>query len=456
MGRFTNAGASDCCCCSCSCCCPDCCDEAYLSCSEPCEPVLPSPKLHSQLSTSPLFRVAAFLALVSAVSAQAAGEATPESTSSSANLCIADDIPSYDLKFHIAGLFIVLATSGFGIFGTLLLSVNRDKLKKYENLIANALLLFKMFGIGVIAGTAWIHLLPDAFSQFGSPCLPSNWQSYGPNFVGLFGLIAAFLVQLVEVTGEGVKRKREKKHSHDSDCIELSHRPSQDRTSDENSSKQDSVNVIAPIPSPNHHIDVIQYESTSTLKVLNVIPAGHAGKSSPAPTTHITDTHSHNTNSKELATIILEIGILFHSLIIGVTLGVTPDDQFSTLLGAICFHQMFEGMALGVLIGRLGNITNRTKKLLSLLYPLTTPIGIVIGISVRHSYNANSSSLIVMQGILDSLSAGILFFNAYTELMSEEVSHSPHFLGLSSVLKVASFVAMYLGAAAMAIVALWV
>lgn len=37
----------------------------------------------------------------------------------------------------------------------------------------------------------------------------------------------------------------------------------------------------------------------------------------------------------------LECSILFHSIIIGVTLGVTSDTaEFQTLLIAICFHQV--------------------------------------------------------------------------------------------------------------------
>ncbi|KAJ3349756.1 hypothetical protein HDU83_000293 [Entophlyctis luteolus] len=107
--------------------------------------------------------------------------------------------------------------------------------------------------------------------------------------------------------------------------------------------------------------------------------------------------------TKEITTVILELGILFHSMIIGVTLGVTPDDSFTTLLVAVCFHQMFEGMALGVLLAEL-DLSRRSKSLLALMYPLTTPAGIVIGILVRNQYNENASGLVLTQGILDSLS----------------------------------------------------
>ncbi|KAI8613663.1 Zinc/iron permease [Chytriomyces sp. MP71] len=301
---------------------------------------------------------------------------------------------NYNEGLHVGGGFAVLATSSLGAFGTMLLAKNPSLL------LLNVLQLCKMFGIGVIAATAWIHLLPDAFSQFGSPCLPEGWASYGPNYVGLFGLIAAFIVQLIE-TGIVVKK------------------------SDANESHKDH----------NHHETAVHEASDATV----------VREQSPI---------QYSRGDKETSVILLETGILFHSLIIGITLGVTPDDGFSSLLAAVCFHQLFEGMALGVLIGNL-NFQATTRALLCLLYPLTTPLGIGIGIGVRNFYNGNSGSLIVTQGIFDSLSAGILFYNTYTELMSEEISHNTTFYKFQAKFKAACFFAMYLGAAAMAVVGIW-
>ncbi|KAJ3078763.1 hypothetical protein HK100_010620 [Physocladia obscura] len=281
-----------------------------------------------------------------------------------------------------------------------------------------------MFGIGVIAATAWIHLLPDAFSQFESPCLPEDWQGYGSNFVGVFGLVAAFGVQLIEHVA--VVKAKHRGHNH-------------------------------PVANPSNLDEVANFPQASfieeshdhaTLTFTDAVPNAHSGKN---------DNHSHAHaagSNKELTTVILEIGILFHSLIIGIDLGVTPDDGFTTLLIAICFHQMFEGMALGVLIGNL-DISGRTKNILGIMYPLTTPIGIGIGIGVRNIYNANAGGLVLTQGIFNSLSAGILFYNTYTELMSSEISHSGIFQEFSTSFKLACFIAMYLGATAMAIIGYW-
>ncbi|KAK3365441.1 hypothetical protein B0H63DRAFT_387792 [Podospora didyma] len=51
---------------------------------------------------------------------------------------------------------------------------------------------------------------------------------------------------------------------------------------------------------------------------------------------------------------VLEAGVLFHSLLIGVTLVVSGDSFFLTLFAVIVFHQMFEGIALGTRLAALG------------------------------------------------------------------------------------------------------
>lgn len=58
----------------------------------------------------------------------------------------------------------------------------------------------KFVGIGVILATAWIHLLPPAFQAFSNPCLLSHGvlNAYNAGYVGLFGMIATFMVQGLE------------------------------------------------------------------------------------------------------------------------------------------------------------------------------------------------------------------------------------------------------------------
>ncbi|KAJ3167978.1 high-affinity Zn(2+) transporter zrt1 [Geranomyces variabilis] len=382
--------------------------------------------------------VAAVLLLMPAVvSAQAAGQddTTNPPLDADQPSCggSSSDEDTYSVGRHIAGIFIVLAVSATGILTTIVISTT-SSLKSRRGVIT-ALHLTKFFGIGVIAATAWIHLLPDAFENFTNPCLTGYWNVYGGrNYVGLFGLAAGFLVQGIEMLSI--------KHNHDVEPVKnLQDHKLPMTTSDtdlNNSVARTTVDESLQAPPPS----IVNDSTALTLAAI---------------TSHGHEHHSLSPNAHPVSTILLEAGIIFHSLIIGVTLGTTSDSDFTSLLIAIVFHQFAEGAALGVLLSALSRKTFALSKLYiaGLLYPLTTPIGIAIGIAVRDTYDENSQTAILVQGILDSLSAGILIYNAYCELISKEINQSGQFRGLPRGTKVASMLCLYTGAGVMALIAMW-
>lgn len=122
---------------------------------------------------------------------------------------------------------------------------------------------------------------------------------------------------------------------------------------------------------------------------------------------------------------------------------------------AIVFHQLFEGIALGVRIAEVKHLSGLKKWLAAVAYPIMTPIGIAIGIGVRKSFNENGFKALLISGIFDSLSAGILFYNAYVELIAFEMNRSAVFRAHNWPRKVALFFAVWVGAAIMAVIGLW-
>jgi zinc transporter 1/2/3 len=359
------------------------------------------------------------------------GDADPAGQSDSQS-CDSTALEDYNLSWHIAGVFIVFAVSGVGIFGTMLLGIRL----RYP-MVANTLQLFKVFGIGVVAATAWIHLLPDAFSQFSNPCLSGVWASYGINWVGVFALISTFALQLLQ-NGLGLQ---DKFHGHSHNLLfPAADQPAAEKEgplSEEVQVEVDHLNGIVAKPSFEED-DKRDYSSPKKATMKDQKDA---------------DSHK-GSGQKLLMVIILELGILIHSGIIGLSLGVTTGGTYTTLLIAICFHQLFEGMALGALIGAAS--TGLLKKaVMCLFYPLTTPLGMAIGIAVRESYNENSPGLILFQGITGSLSSGILMYNTYCNLLGEEINQNGEFLGFKTGWKVANYGMLYLGAASMAIIGNW-
>ncbi|KAJ2739906.1 hypothetical protein GGI20_006035 [Coemansia sp. BCRC 34301] len=152
----------------------------------------------------------------------------------------------------------------------------------------------------------------------------------------------------------------------------------------------------------------------------------------------------------------LELGIALHSVIVGMTLAVTGGGAFRTLLAAISFHQFFEGVALGTRIAEL-QFSRRPLVLglaNALVFALTTPLGQAIGIGIRQTFAPRSPTALVVMGVLDSLSAGILMYSAIVNLLVEEFA-APTFRAMSRNTRIACFVAMYAGCAGMSAIGKW-
>ncbi|EEU46264.1 uncharacterized protein NECHADRAFT_38445 [Fusarium vanettenii 77-13-4] len=167
-------------------------------------------------------------------------------------------------------------------------------------------------------------------------------------------------------------------------------------------------------------------------------------------------------STEVLSILVMEAGIIFHSLLIGLTLVVSGDEYFITLFIVILFHQMFEGIALGSRIATIGTaadaevvtaarpsqetssaqdsdkapcpaettsceevapptgLTLRKKLGLAALFAFTTPIGMAIGIGVLQQFNGNDKSTIIAIGTLDALSAGILVWVGLVEMWAAD------------------------------------
>jgi zinc transporter 1/2/3 len=127
------------------------------------------------------------------------------------------------------------------------------------------------------------------------------------------------------------------------------------------------------------------------------------------------------------AFLILEFGVIFHSVIIGLTLATSDWDDFKILYAVIVFHQSFEGMGIGA---RLSAIP--FPKRLSWMpwflctgYGLTTPIAIAVGLGVRTTYDAGSYTANVVSGVLDATSAGILLYSGFVEFLARDFLFNP-------------------------------
>ncbi|KAI8977114.1 ZIP zinc transporter-domain-containing protein [Mycotypha africana] len=327
--------------------------------------------------------------------------------------CEAQVMENYNLSFRIGSLFIIMGTSAIGVFAPIL--IYRISPYKEGGLRDWTLTAGKFFGTGVIIATAFIHMLPEGLEKFDSECIGEGWHSYHA-FGGLFCLISSFLLQLVELAA-------------------LSKLDSLAQKND------DAMVEKGLVPMPTHtHKHPVPYEHCHH----GIHEEGHV---------HSAGFLESDQSMRNIGTFILELGILMHSIIIGITLGTEDEESVMTLLIALVFHQFFEGIALGSRINDLHCKCWKKPVLMGLLFIIMTPIGIAIGIGIRNTLNPGSS--ILAQGILDSLSAGILLYNAYVSLMSIEINHNVGFRKSPWFRKLFCFLFMYCGAALMAVLGTW-
>lgn len=100
---------------------------------------------------------------------------------------------------------------------------------------------------------------------------------------------------------------------------------------------------------------------------------------------------------------LLEGGILFHSIFVGMTISITTEG-FIVLLVAIVFHQMFEGLGLG---SRIAEVPYKSRSwrpwILVIAFGTTAPIGQAIGLATRNTYDPDSAFGLVLVGVFNAM-----------------------------------------------------
>jgi zinc transporter 1/2/3 len=119
--------------------------------------------------------------------------------------------------------------------------------------------------------------------------------------------------------------------------------------------------------------------------------------------------------------------------------------------------EMFEGLGIG---SRLAYLVLPPKYryvpyLGAFFYGITTPIGIAVGLGVRTTYNPGSTQATLVSGILDSLSAGILLYTGFVELLAHEFLFSPEMQEASLGKLLYALACMMLGCGLMALLGKW-
>ncbi|KAI5846912.1 Zinc/iron permease [Tricharina praecox] len=433
----------------------------------------------------------------------------PELTTRSSLVCGGKTDGVYNLPLHVLALFIILAVSVLACSFPLVV-------KKAPQLRVPHYFLFlsRHFGTGVLIATAFVHLLPTAFTSLTDPCLPKFWNEGYPAMAGLIAMASVFVVVSIEMffstmnggamggchggpsAGYEVLTPTTASFGHRRGASSAS------AASFTNGGRNPPSEAIRPVRRTRRSNSIGSQLQRIELSadVLQYDEACSDGEDSPDPEAHhksdyedddadsddaneVTELRSLNSNGQKMSTsaghtrrpgggrlteeqqqkknllqvMLLEAGILFHSVFIGMALSVATGSNFIVLLIAITFHQTFEGLALGSRIAGITAFAKDSPKpwLMCLAYGTTTPIGQAIGLLTRNLYDPASQTGLLMVGVMNAISSGLLLFAGLVELLAEDFLSDESYVILTGKRRLQACAAVAAGAAGMALVGAW-
>lgn len=341
------------------------------------------------------------------------------------------------LGLRISSIFVIFVGSFFGAVAPIILArSSRMRVPKTAFFIA------KYFGSGVIIATAFIHLLAPANEALSSPCFPedSAIASYPwPEGIALMTIFTMFFIELLASRFEwnlGGAHDHSHGHSH-------SRNPSQDP----------SMPVKKPSSTDEENIAIDQVANANSDYTHNIsYPPG--GEDHLGHKRDHTDVDSFA--AQMTALFILEFGVIFHSIFIGLTLAVAGD-EFTILYIVLVFHQTFEGLGLGtrLAVAQWPKGKGWLPYTLGFAYALSTPIAIAAGLGVRTTLAPGSLQTMTINGVFDAISAGILIYTGLVELMAHEFMFNVEMRKSSIGMTMSAFGCMCLGAGLMALLGKW-
>ncbi|KAJ0165762.1 Zinc-regulated transporter 2 [Colletotrichum tanaceti] len=406
---------------------------------------------------------------------------------------------SYDTPLHIGALILILALSTIACGIPLL--PRRTSKGRPQSII---LFYCQHFGTGVLLATSFVHLLPTAFSSLTDPCLPSVFNRGYRQMAGLVAMVAALAVVALEsyLATRGAGHSHSHSHEYEywdeednahSPELEThtagsmathrhgSHRP-QDISLDNMESSQSLMAGASPLPTSTptqakatHGLatdrDSFDDDDASDIDLdvneLDPVAAdGPRRRSSPGsrPKIVVTPSAGPGAGLPQVVTeeerakllrqcLLLEGGILFHSVFIGMAISVATGPTFIVFLIAISFHQTFEGLALGSRIAAIQLPRSSVRPwLMVLAFGGTTPLGQLIGLIVHNLYDPMSQTGLLMVGFMNSISAGLLLFAGLVQLLAEDFLSEKSYKTLVGKRRLKAYLAVVGGASLMALV----
>ncbi|RLN04735.1 zinc transporter 4-like [Panicum miliaceum] len=306
----------------------------------------------------------------------------------------------------------------------------------------------KAFAAGVILATGMVHILPAAFDALASPCGGSGGRGKGAAFpfAGLVAMCSAMVTMMVDSVAAGYyQRSHFRKARPVDDAAEGQHQGGGRGAAagDEEGAAEHAGHLHVHTHATHGHAHGHAHDHAHG--------HGHGGPAagaSPDDASSVAVSIRHRVISQ-----VLELGILVHSVIIGVSLGASlRPSTIRPLVGALSFHQFFEGIGLGGCIVQ-AKFKVRATVIMVAFFSLTAPMGIALGIAITSSYSKHSATALIVEGVFNAAAAGILIYMSLVDLLAADFNNPR--LQTNMKLQLATYLALFLGAGLMSLLAKW-
>ncbi|PHH69564.1 hypothetical protein CDD80_6646 [Ophiocordyceps camponoti-rufipedis] len=368
-----------------------------------------------------------------------------------------DHAVDYNTPLHVGALLIIWTVSTLGCAFPIMAA----KLP-WLRIPRRFFFAVRHFGTGVLIATAFVHLLPTAFVSLGNPCLGSFWTTQYQAMPGAIALASIFLVIVIEMM------LHPSRHVPSSASV-IGHSSGSDAAAASSTHSRHLCSSTAGLPfgdlmgsrsarSTTLALGLTQLKNSPVVEGAQEDGGQeHKSETDVAVSTDGQQTSPELARRKErLQCILLEMGILFHSVFIGMAVSVSVGADFVVLLIAIVFHQTFEGLALGA---RISAIEWGSKSwqpwCMALAYGCTTPLGQAIGLATHTLYSPDSEVGLIVVGVMNAISAGLLTFASLVELLSEDFLSDHSWRILRGRQRVIACVLVFFGAFFMSLVGAW-
>jgi zinc transporter 1/2/3 len=346
---------------------------------------------------------------------------------------------------RIAGIFILLACSAAGVLPSLLGKLVAGPV------MTRTITLCKTVGTGVVLSCALIHMLLPGVESLASECVPASVREDYPALAYLVALCAGLVMHFIETTLSGAAGHHH--HHH--------HPHSQPQLQNVDSSRLLGNAASLPAGYSSVASKVATEDSKSAAQAAATEAPCAPGHHHHATTVACETNEARIVSSDKLVNLILvELGFSIHSVFVGLAVATADEDDFGGLLAAICFHQLFEGLALSARLSATG-LSWQRDMIFGAVFSLSGPLGMVIGLfAASASSSLNAADYLVSQGVLDSIGAGIMLYLGFSMLIIDfpvDVAalcdHSPAGAGkhTSALMRASMFGALWAGVIGMAV-----